>query len=62
MSSGMVAAEAGVEVLRVLADRWQDAADETQCPTLRACYAKRAARYRELAARQTPRDAAGQAH
>lgn len=38
-----------VEVVRMLADRWQDAANEASCPTLRDCYAKRAARYREMA-------------
>ena len=48
--------EQGAEVLRMLADRWQDAADEASCPTLRDCYAKRAARYREMAADKAVRE------
>jgi hypothetical protein len=50
MSYGDAQEQQGSGVLRMLADRWQDAADEAACPTLRDCYARRAARYRELAA------------
>jgi len=32
-----------------MADRWREAASEVQNPTLYACYARRAARYQELA-------------
>lgn len=58
MSGACVQESQGVEVLRMLADRWQDAADETQSPVLRACYTRRAARYRELAASRVSADPA----
>lgn len=41
-----------VAILRRLAKKWREAADDTAEPTLRSCYVERAASYERLAARE----------
>lgn len=41
-----------VTILRRLADKWREAANEVEVPALRRCYVERAATYERLAARE----------